>query len=61
MLPVIGRGTGSGRRLHRDAQRRQWPGKPLPSAVSIFILNQGILPPDLARKAVLEDFMPSQR
>jgi uncharacterized protein (DUF885 family) len=26
-----------------------------------FILNQGMLPPDLVRKAVLEDFMPSQR
>jgi uncharacterized protein (DUF885 family) len=26
-----------------------------------FILNQGTLPPDLVRKAVLEDFMPSQR
>jgi hypothetical protein len=55
MLPVIGRGTGSDRRLHRDARRRQWPGKPLPNAVSIM------LPPDLVRKAVLEDFMPSQR
>jgi uncharacterized protein (DUF885 family) len=26
-----------------------------------FILNQGMLPPDLVRKAVLEDFVPSQR
>jgi Bacterial protein of unknown function (DUF885) len=26
-----------------------------------FILNQGLLPPDLMRKTVLEDFVPSQR
>lgn len=26
-----------------------------------FILSQGLLPPDLMRKAVLEDFVPSQR
>jgi uncharacterized protein (DUF885 family) len=26
-----------------------------------FILAQGLLPPDLMRKAVLEDFVPSQR
>jgi hypothetical protein len=26
-----------------------------------FILNQGLLPPDLMRKAVLEDFVPSQK
>ncbi len=26
-----------------------------------FILSQGLLPPDLMRKAVLEDFMPAQR
>jgi uncharacterized protein (DUF885 family) len=26
-----------------------------------FILSQGLLPPDLLRKAVLEDFVPAQR
>ena len=26
-----------------------------------FILAQGLLPPDLMRKAVLEDFIPSQK
>jgi uncharacterized protein (DUF885 family) len=26
-----------------------------------FILNQGLLPPDLMRKAVIEDFVPSQK
>jgi uncharacterized protein (DUF885 family) len=26
-----------------------------------FILSQGLLPPDLMRKAVLEEFVPSQR
>jgi uncharacterized protein (DUF885 family) len=26
-----------------------------------FILSQGLLPPDLMRKAVLQDFVPSQR
>ncbi|MEA3174625.1 MAG: hypothetical protein QOF42_2036, partial [Gammaproteobacteria bacterium] len=26
-----------------------------------FILEQGLLPPDLLRKAVLEEFIPSQR
>jgi uncharacterized protein (DUF885 family) len=26
-----------------------------------FILSQGLLPPDLMRKAVLEDFIPSQK
>ena len=26
-----------------------------------FILSQGLLPPDLMRKAVLEDFVPSQK
>jgi uncharacterized protein (DUF885 family) len=26
-----------------------------------FILAQGLLPPDLMRKAVMEDFVPSQR
>jgi len=26
-----------------------------------FILGQGLLPPDLMRAAVLEDFIPSQR
>jgi uncharacterized protein (DUF885 family) len=26
-----------------------------------FILAQGLLPPDLMRKAVLEDFVPSMR
>jgi uncharacterized protein (DUF885 family) len=26
-----------------------------------FILKQGLLPPDLMREAVLEDFVPSQK
>jgi len=26
-----------------------------------FILTQGMLPPELLRKAVMEDFVPSQR
>jgi hypothetical protein len=26
-----------------------------------FILGQGLLPPDLMRKAVLEDFVPEQK
>jgi uncharacterized protein (DUF885 family) len=26
-----------------------------------FILAQGLLPPDLMRKAVMDDFVPSQR
>ena len=26
-----------------------------------FVLNQGLLPPDLMRKAVLEEFVPAQR
>ena len=26
-----------------------------------FILSQGLLPPDLMRKAVLEDFIPSRK
>ena len=26
-----------------------------------FILSEGLLPPDLMRKAVLEDFVPSQK
>ena len=26
-----------------------------------FILRQGLLPPDLMRKAVLEDFVPAQK
>jgi uncharacterized protein (DUF885 family) len=26
-----------------------------------FILSQGLLPPDLMRAAVLEEFIPSQR
>jgi uncharacterized protein (DUF885 family) len=26
-----------------------------------FILSQGLLPPDLMRKAVLEEFVPSQK
>jgi uncharacterized protein (DUF885 family) len=26
-----------------------------------FLLKQGLLPPDLMRKAVLEDFVPSQK
>jgi len=26
-----------------------------------FILDQGLLPPDLMRKAVMEDFVPSEK
>jgi hypothetical protein len=29
--------------------------------LTLFILAQGLLPPDLTRKAVMEQFVPSQK
>ena len=43
-----------------DAKRRSEP-KFDQKKFHDFILAQGLLPPDLMRKAVLEDFVPSQK
>ena len=40
--------------------RRRWAPKFNQKKFHDFILAQGLLPPDLMRKAVMEDFVPKQ-
>jgi len=46
--------------LRKEVQE-QLVGKFRPKSFHDFILSQGLLPPDLMRKAVLEDFVPAQK